>query len=105
LWFLLFSYLVLSYKRQQLYDIVSDVNAYKKFVPFCVGSRVLSATESSDKLEPTVMEAELTVGFLTFKERYVSKVICIPYESVKVSDVFNAYFKSLRSAGCCFIVY
>ena len=31
------------------------------------------------------MDVELTVGFLSFKERYVSKVVLKPYESVEVS--------------------
>ena len=31
------------------------------------------------------MDAELTVGFLSFTESYVSKVTCSPYDSVKVS--------------------
>jgi ribosome-associated toxin RatA of RatAB toxin-antitoxin module len=30
------------------------------------------------------MEAELTVAFLAFTERYTSRVTCVPYESVKV---------------------
>lgn len=30
------------------------------------------------------MDAELTVGFLAFKESYVSRVTCIPYTSVEV---------------------
>lgn len=31
------------------------------------------------------MDAELTVGFLSFKESYVSKVTCVPHESVEAS--------------------
>lgn len=30
------------------------------------------------------MDAEMTVGFMAFKERYVSRVTCVPYESVEV---------------------
>ena len=30
------------------------------------------------------MDAELTVGFLAFKESYVSKVTCTPFTSVEV---------------------
>jgi len=32
----------------------------------------------------TVMEAELTVGFLAFKESYISTVTCKPDEFVEV---------------------
>lgn len=31
------------------------------------------------------MDAELTVGFLSFQESYVSKVTCLPHETVEVS--------------------
>jgi ribosome-associated toxin RatA of RatAB toxin-antitoxin module len=34
------------------------------------------------------MEAELTVAFLAFTERYTSRVTCLPYESVKVRILF-----------------
>lgn len=30
------------------------------------------------------MDAELTVGFMHFKEKYVSTVTCVPYKSVQV---------------------
>lgn len=51
---------------------------------------------------PTVekKEAELTVGFLAFKESYVSEVTCIPYESVEVR-----LFLSITALNCaCLIV-
>ena len=38
------------------------------------------------------MEAELTVAFLAFTERYTSRVTCVPYESVKVRFLFHYYF-------------
>ena len=34
--------------------------------------------------EKTVVDAELTVGFLDFKESYVSVVTSIPFKSVEV---------------------
>lgn len=33
------------------------------------------------------VEHELTIGFFAFEESYVSKVKCIPYESVEVSCI------------------
>ena len=77
-----------SYSRQQLFKVVADVDSYNKFIPFCTGSRVLSQREPvADRKAPDGfrMDAELTVGFLSFTESYVSKVTCSPYDSVKVS--------------------
>ena len=77
-----------SYSRQQLYEVVADVGSYNKFIPFCTGSKVLSRREPPKNLEISdgfSMDAELTVGFLSFTESYVSKVTCSPYDSVIVS--------------------
>jgi coenzyme Q-binding protein COQ10 len=35
------------------------------------------------------MDAELTVGFLSMQESYVSKVTCKPFLSVEVSAVWS----------------
>lgn len=35
-------------------------------------------------LGKTVVDAELTVGFMSFKESYVSTVTCVPFKSVQV---------------------
>jgi coenzyme Q-binding protein COQ10 len=71
-----------SYTRQQLYKVVSDVASYHHFIPFCSASRVLSTTDETQI--PILMDAELTVQFLAFKESYVSRVTCVPLESVEV---------------------
>ncbi|KAG5646611.1 hypothetical protein DXG03_002915 [Asterophora parasitica] len=44
------------------------------------------------------MEAELTVGFLAFQERYVSQVTCKPYESVAATATSaTPLFKTLTT--------
>ena len=79
------------YTRRQLYAIVSDVASYASFVPFCTHSRVLrplgpAPTPATPNAQE--MEAELTVAFLAFTERYTSRVTCVPCESVKVCPSF-----------------
>ena len=69
----------------QLYNIVSDVASYPRFLPFCSASRITKPpTENQPGSGVHVMEAELTVGFPPFEESYVSKVTCIPSTSVMV---------------------
>jgi coenzyme Q-binding protein COQ10 len=75
-----------SYKPAQLYAVVADVARYPRFVPFCTGARILRVLQQHQQ-SVTDMEAELTVGFLAFKESYVSRVTCRPFESVKVHMV------------------
>ncbi|KAF7355289.1 Coenzyme Q-binding protein COQ10 like protein, mitochondrial [Mycena sanguinolenta] len=86
----------LPYTRQQLYKIVSDVGSYHHFIPFCSASRVLSTTDETQS--PILMDAELTVEFLAFKESYVSRVTCIPLESVQaVASSATPLFKELTT--------
>lgn len=59
------------------------MQSYHLFVPFCTQSRIL--TRSTDGQQILHLDAELTAGFLSFTESYVSKVTCIPFESVQVT--------------------
>lgn len=52
---------------QQMYDVVSDVDNYKSFVPYCKKSFVYERQKSSAK-------ADLIVGFPPLCERYTSNL-------------------------------
>ncbi|KAI0278612.1 dehydrase and lipid transport-domain-containing protein [Russula aff. rugulosa BPL654] len=92
---------VLPYTRRQLYAVVSDVESYASFVPFCTRSRVirhLAPAPTPATPNAQQMEAELTVAFLAFTEQYTSRVTCVPYESVKaVAESATPLFKSLET--------
>lgn len=55
------------WSAEQLFDLVSDVDRYPEFLPWCVGARVRSRTE-------TLMLADLTIGFGPFRESFTSRV-------------------------------
>jgi hypothetical protein len=89
------NFIVDSYTRQQLYELVADVDSYRHFIPFCTASKVLHSSrpdwrmrQEKDNDPPTNLEAELKVGFLGMDESYVSKVECRPFHSVTVSPVY-----------------
>jgi len=89
---------VLPYTRQQLYQVVADVKSYPRFVPYCTGSRILRTPPVPTTNDQVIMDAELTVGFLTFKESYVSKVTCTPFDSVEaVASSSTHLFKTLST--------
>jgi coenzyme Q-binding protein COQ10 len=58
---------VLPYTSEQLFDMVADVRRYPEFLPWCVGARIISRTE-------TEVVADLTIGFKMFRETFRSHV-------------------------------
>ncbi|KAF8138526.1 dehydrase and lipid transport-domain-containing protein [Boletus edulis] len=87
---------ILPYRRNELYKIIADVESYSNFVPYCTRSRILESKAWQDGT--TVMEAELTVGFLAFRESYVSTVTCKPNECVEaVASTSSPLFKTLTT--------
>jgi coenzyme Q-binding protein COQ10 len=58
----------LPYTCEQVFDLVADVDRYPEFLPWCIGARVR-------RPEPTVIEADLIIGFKMIRERYSSRVV------------------------------
>ncbi|KAG2077456.1 hypothetical protein BDR04DRAFT_1125034 [Suillus decipiens] len=87
---------IFPYGRIDLYNLVADVGSYSSFVPYCTGSRILERSVDQDGV--VTMDAELMVGFLAFKESYVSRVTCRPYESVQAeASSSTPLFKTLQT--------
>ena len=58
-------------KKEQLIDLVLDIEKYPTFVPFCLDSKV---HERKDKGELLLIVADLTIGKGPFKDTYKSDV-------------------------------
>ena len=58
-------------KKEQLINLVLDVEKYPKFVPFCLDSKVYEKKEKGDLL---FMIADLTIGKGPLKDTYKSDV-------------------------------
>ncbi len=58
---------VVRYTPEQMFALVADVGAYPKFLPWCVGARVRTETE-------TEIVADLTIGFGPFREGFTSRI-------------------------------
>ena len=58
-------------KKEQLIDLVLDIEKYPEFVPFCVDAKVY---EKKDKGNLLLIVAELTIGKGPFKDTYKSDV-------------------------------
>ena len=58
-------------KKEQLIDLVLDIEKYPDFVPFCMGAKVHERKEQGDLL---LIIADLTIGKGPFKDTYKSDV-------------------------------
>ena len=57
----------LPYTAEQLFDLVSDVQKYPEFLPWCISSRIT-------KHEGNVFYADLVIGYKMVREKFGSKV-------------------------------
>jgi len=58
-------------KKEQLIDLVLDIDKYPQFVPFCLDSKIY---ERKEKGELLLIIADLTIGKGPFKDTYKSDV-------------------------------
>ncbi len=58
-------------KKEQLIDLVLDIEKYPQFVPFCLDSKIYEKKEKGDFL---LIIADLTIGKGPFKDTYKSDV-------------------------------
>ncbi|KAF6252088.1 hypothetical protein COO60DRAFT_559991 [Scenedesmus sp. NREL 46B-D3] len=83
---------LIGYSPEQLYEVVSQVQHYYQFVPWCVGSNVLRRSPDNSYLE-----AELKIGFQMISERYTSRVKLQAPHLVTSSVADSALFHHLES--------
>ena len=84
----------LPYSADLMYAVVSGVEKYPLFLPWCLGLRVLSR-ETLDAQE--VLRAEMLVGFGGLRERYISRVALDPgARTVDVTQI-EGVFRQLET--------
>jgi len=57
---------LVKFSAQQMFDLVNDVEAYPKFLPWCGGSRII-------KREDDIVEAELLISKGGFKKSFSTR--------------------------------
>jgi coenzyme Q-binding protein COQ10 len=63
---------LLPYRPDQLFDLVGDVRAYPKFIPWIRSIR--TGQEQRDGEGVSVLDADASVGFSVIKERFSTRV-------------------------------
>jgi coenzyme Q-binding protein COQ10 len=100
---------VVPYTAQQMYDLVADVAAYPKFLPWTAAARIRSRTPIEGG---EVMEADLVISFKVFRERFGSRVTLWPSRMKIDTEYLDGPFKYLKSgwsfrdvAGGCEVTF
>ena len=100
---------VVPYTAQQMYDLVADVAAYPKFLPWTAAARIRSRTPIEGG---EVLEADLVISFKVFRERFGSRVTLWPSQMKIDTEYLDGPFKYLKSgwsfrdvAGGCEVTF
>ncbi len=56
------------YTAQQMFDLITDVDRYDAFIPYCTAARVRERSESE-------MLADLAIGYKMLRETYTSRIV------------------------------
>jgi coenzyme Q-binding protein COQ10 len=62
----------LPHSPEQMFDLVSDVEKYPEFLPWCVATRIRSRSEAENG---DIITADMVIGYKMFRERFTSKVV------------------------------
>ena len=90
----------MPYSAEQMFDLVADVARYAEFLPWVVGTRVRSNSD-------TEMTADLLVGFNALREKFTSRVekvrpamIKVHYLDGPMRDLENVWKFRSTPEGC-----
>ncbi|KPP66990.1 coenzyme Q-binding protein COQ10A, mitochondrial-like [Scleropages formosus] len=78
---------IIGYSMQEMYDVVSNVDDYKLFVPWCKKSQTIMKRSGHAR-------AQLEVGFPPVMERYTSMITNVRPHLVKISFEFRSLLHS-----------
>ena len=81
---------ILPHKPEQMFDLVADVGRYPEFLPWCVGARIRSRTE-------TLLVADLIINFKGMREKFTSNV-ALDRDAMKIDVIYkDGPFKYLNN--------
>ena len=69
---------VLPHSREQLFELVADIEKYPEFLPWCVATRVRER-----KGDTSI--SDMVIGFKMFREKFTTKVVLRQPDRIDVS--------------------
>jgi ribosome-associated toxin RatA of RatAB toxin-antitoxin module len=92
---------LVSYSDQKMYELINDVDGYKKFLPWCGGSQVLE-DNGDNRL------ASVTIAFKGVHKTFTTHNTLTPYSRIRLDMVDGPFsrlhgtwtFKALDANAC-----
>jgi len=80
---------ILPYPPEKLYNLVSDVEKYPEFLPWCIALRV-------HRREVKTINADMIIGFKVFREKFSTRITLNPQSRIDV-EYLDGPFKYLNN--------
>jgi coenzyme Q-binding protein COQ10 len=91
---------VLPYTPEQLFDLVMDIEAYPRFLPWCTAARIHTRAKNA-------LEADVVIGYGPLSERFSSRVhytrpkeIEVEYMKGPMRNLHNKWRFKKAKGGC-----
>ncbi|MEM9495125.1 MAG: type II toxin-antitoxin system RatA family toxin [Pseudomonadota bacterium] len=86
--------IAVPYTARQMFDLVSDVERYPAFLPWCSALRIVKRTGDEDHGE---IIADMVVAYKVFREKFRSRVILDRAAGTVCVDRMDGPFRTLRT--------
>ena len=83
---------LVRYTPEELFDVVSAVQHYSIFLPWCEQSVIVGVSRDNK-----LMKADLKIGFRGLSEQYTSSILLSRPRSITVEAINSMLFKELKS--------
>ena len=87
---------IVNFTAEQMYELVSDIDNYCEFLPWCNDSRIIEVTNVDD--EKKTLLADLEIGYKDLTYTYRSNVILNEKELTIKVDFVHGPFKNLDNS-------
>lgn len=84
-----------QHSAANMFDLVSDVEAYPQFLPLCQGLRVLHRTQEEDR---EIFVAEMRVGYKAIRETFTTRVACDRPQKHILVEYIDGPFRYLKNS-------
>lgn len=87
---------IMPHSAEQMYNLIADVSAYPKFLPWCTAARI-NNTKATEDGTGTIIDADLVISFKLFREKFASRVTLNPTGSHIDVEYLDGPFRYLNN--------